>query len=469
MFEGKVQGVLTYNLISTIKTNGSTDLTYYDLRALVSAKIRKQEQTLVLGGEGDRLFLSPKRRELMYMVSITEFEPGTGTVHLDAGLAHGICKGVTVDVWPSSCSHFRDSERRALLEISKVEEITSTAKIVEWYTDSETEKKLERGFLGQLRSLPQQPVYLDSSIPPCDMATLRNELRKHKAALSENPKKSTFRVCIRNGSYFITGGCKPLLNAVPPLPVNTDNATEKLIRRLAHLTRYYDILGLQPNEPELWVASGIEKEPLKIPRAATWYSARELPTNPIYTTSYEISENKKIVLRLTNESECRKYVTIIALDSEWGVEQIFPTAPGVHNKPLEATESIRLPLDIILPSDARPGQTTDTLKVIVTTEPANFRWLGIPSLADLENCATTTRQRGTATKPSGPLKELYEVMTDRKLRAIKYLPITSKWNSKNLNVKIPLDNPTSPYIDETDEGDDTTGEKSTGTFSTPSS
>jgi len=92
-YGGKVQGVLTHSLLSTLKNN-SQRLTYHRLWELVASKVREQsnQQNVVLGGEGDRLFYSSDRLELVHASTVikVDYAEDRTTARLNVGTIHGI-------------------------------------------------------------------------------------------------------------------------------------------------------------------------------------------------------------------------------------------------------------------------------------------------------------------------------------------------------------------------------------------
>ncbi|EGX47074.1 hypothetical protein AOL_s00097g120 [Orbilia oligospora ATCC 24927] len=446
-FNGKTQGLLTYNFINTIREYKSTKPTYYDLYHLVSAKVKEhdKQQTVALGGEADRLFLSSIRRELFYTVRVTKVhtEPNKQpSIELDAGSAQGISEEDEIDIWPSSCDGFNSSERVARFKVVDVEEFTLKADIVQWYKDCQHEQQLKPGFLGRPHHMPQKPVYFSSSTKLDIMQTAENQMdglrgvfKKHKIPLSDTLSKAFFEVHTQDGNYVICGGGNQrLLNAIPPLPTNVDGAAEKLARNILHLTKYYNILELQNDESansNEQVSTTLEKRTPASPtsvRVCEGSPADDLPSEE----PWEVDTDGEVLLRVVNKSGEKKYIAVMDLDSDWCVEQIFPKGPGAIAEPLEPNQTLLLPLKLSVPDDIPPGHIIDTIKVITTSELTNFRWLEIPSLQDVDKGSRS--QRARAASPKNKLEELQERLMTPALRKVKYVPINFSWGTTKLTV-----------------------------------
>ncbi|KAF3315814.1 hypothetical protein TWF173_003010 [Orbilia oligospora] len=450
IFDGKSQGLLTYNLIKTLRSNQSTDLTYHELFVHVGrgVKERNNSQNVVLGGEGDRIFLSSGQRELIYMVRITNVGNKAGgepIVYMAAGSAQGIYEGTMVDVWSSSCTQFKPSERLALLEVVAVDDIKSKAELLKWYKTSEDERQLKSGFICRPHNILQRPVYLSPPTRATDERAndsgneLKTTLDTHSIYQLESPDTAFFHIHTHNGNYVILGsGNQQLRNAVSPLPVDTQNSASILARRIIHLTRYYDILELQADEIGIsspWISAYIEKLPFAFPKAPQFFKNLAGEVDVPFSDSYETNVNEEILLRVTNESDENKYIVVMDLDSSWCVEQIFPQKAGVDSELLGPGETLSLPMRLFVPPNTSPGQILDTIKIIATTEPSSFRWLNLPSLDELGHKVISFVSRAASIKlRQNQIEELQELMVAPRLRGLVKIPMSSSWETVKLTV-----------------------------------
>ncbi|KAK6511196.1 hypothetical protein TWF481_000117 [Arthrobotrys musiformis] len=458
--DGKTQGLLTYNLVATIKNNRSKfkTLTYEQICSLVSIEVKKRnrDQTVVLAGETNRFFLSSDCRETFetarmirvigVQVEGAEHEkpaanaelqlatnrsdqtasreptankesathenptanegPATDKEHIismDAGTAKGIREGIEIDVWPSSSIKYESSERIALLEVVYVEGFTLKAKVKEWYKIRQDEQRIEPGFLGRLHNLPQRMVYIcpleEATVGRAEDPTskLKEELIAKNVPLAEYPKEAFFQVRIHEGQYQIVGNAtKRLRSTVSPIPTGAHDAIAKMVRRIIHLTEYYDFLELQ-NPRTLEAANGADEGCISAHAKECQYNfpgpaKSYLKSGQVPPGSGESCQTspreKKIVLHIANNSDETRYITVMDLASDWSIEQIFPRGTGPQSfnmEPLSSKQSRRIPMTLTLPDNPSPGEIIDTIKIIATTEGSNYQLFQLPSLQEVDD------------------------------------------------------------------------------------
>jgi hypothetical protein len=91
-------------------------------------------------------------------------------------------------------------------------------------------------------------------------------------------------------------------------------------------------------------------------------------------------------------------ITVLNLQPDWGISQIYPAGAGFF-EPLDPAQEVILPLQAGLPEGYVKG--ADVLKVFATLETTNFRWLELPALDQPPRRSATTRGG-----PMNPLEEL---------------------------------------------------------------
>ncbi|KAK0706618.1 caspase domain-containing protein [Lasiosphaeria miniovina] len=210
-------------------------------------------------GEGDRLFYSGDRLELLYTSTVVEVgnTKGNTTVRLNAGEAHGISKGMGVWLFKA---------------------VTAEAVLVEPSTPGQ---QLKVGCLALPRStlLLQRLVRLvyPESLGEDDASeralnAVRKAWETHGttfAPLTDGPNGGeTFQVHVRDGMYDILGGDGQRLQyAVLPLPTDAERAAEKLVRSLTHLAKYHGVLDLRSLRSGLasWISVQLTKKPYAFP------------------------------------------------------------------------------------------------------------------------------------------------------------------------------------------------------------
>jgi hypothetical protein len=443
-FDDSVQGLLTHYLIDTLKA-GSQALTYRTLWDLVAPKVRKhsKDQNVVLGGEGDRLFFSGDQLELVYAATLTEVRETEGktVVRLSAGEAHGILEDIGFDVWSMACSDFRASERIAQLRVTKVDDVISDAEVVAWYNASG--HKLEPGCQAKPHTMSlQSEVQFDHSDPPaadtqCEDALIEakdllHARGTHSSLLAIGSTKPRFRVQANEGSYVLLGSDDhPLRNVVPSLPFHHKGAAEKLVRRLIHLAKYYNVLEFGGQTAQTsWLCAGLERKPPAFPSKPRL--AKD-PQGDFPTGSwYKATDGDWALLRVKNKTKVVLNIVVMDLDSSWAIEQIYPSGPGATSEALEPDQTLYLPLKVTVPKDSVPSGVLDTIKIIGTVAPTSFRWLELPEL-DQEK-----PNRESYGKPRNALEALQAAMMFPEMRKVSP-PIPEGWSTVQVDLRTSMD------------------------------
>src|SRR5262249_31289270 len=111
-----------------------------------------------------------------------------------------------------------------------------------------------------------------------------------------------------------------------------------------------------------------------------------------------------VCLWIKNTSSKSLNVTVLDLQPDWGITQVYPGGPGDRFVEIDAGEEQFLPLRAGLPGDYTEGR--DFLKVFATLDAADFRWLELPVLdKPIEKRAGT---RG----PGNPLEALLAAVNE---------------------------------------------------------
>ncbi|KAF4979210.1 hypothetical protein FDECE_18102 [Fusarium decemcellulare] len=420
-FNDRSQGLLTHSLLETLKCNPHP-ITYHHLWTLVKAKVAERgAQHVVLGGEASRLFCSSDSWQIFNGATVTEVSRTSGgsiTAKINAGVIHGITTGTILDVWPALCSSRSRDERLGELSVEKTTDLASETRLTKAFN---SERQLEVGCL----ALPysdaklQQPVRLVRR-PDLTEPGLHNELLQllHSAwarfgtpfapLIGAEADRETFQVRAEGGNFVISdSNGEPLQHAIPYLRTNGYNAPERLVRRLTHLAKYYNVRGLADDHAKTPRAPLIMVELTK-KRHSFPESPRKAinPSIPIsQARSCEASSQEWVLLRVTNISNFVLNITVLDLDSEWGITQAYPNPP-VSSETLDPKYSLYLPLEVQVPEGVMQSDTLDTLLVFATREPTSFRWLELPRLDGEDPNRTGHRQ-----EPRNALERLMAALT----------------------------------------------------------
>ncbi|KAI0419437.1 caspase domain-containing protein [Xylaria grammica] len=382
---GKRLGVFTHALLSVLEKHPR--LTYHRVWELVAPKVRENNsrQTVVLGGEGNRIFYGSDDSEPFHTSStITKvsLEGGVTTVKLNCGKAHGISVGMEFNVWPILCSDFSDSKRLGRLTVTAVDDVTAQAVVIEALA---TDQPIEVGCLALPRTAMslQRPVRFISSEFPDEhglqkmaLDAAREALQEHGGALIPLADKANhegaFQVKVEAGIYDIQdSNGQRLRYSLPPLPIDSPHAARKLVHRLTHLARYYNVLELRNLTGASLISVNVSKKPFAFPEAARM--STEPPRAPPTTQDCKAASGEWVLLRVENSSQFAVNITVLDLDSSWEITQIYPNC-GIFET-LEVGKTLHLPLNVQVPDGIAQLDIIDTFKVFATCEATSFQWL----------------------------------------------------------------------------------------------
>ncbi|KAK6523195.1 hypothetical protein TWF694_006089 [Orbilia ellipsospora] len=444
LFHGKVQGVLTYFLIETLKENPGP-VRHHQLWDLVATKVRKhnRQQNVVMGGDGDRSFFTADPVESCLETStiiVTEVLETENKVQLGAGRAQGISEGMGIDIWPKSCFNIKASERLVLLEVTQVEDVKSQAKVVRWYKALKSE--LEAGCQARPHTMSlQRHINLVYEVGETDLPTAkenRKALDKLRTCIdaiksvSVSDTDEAFQVSVKDGHYIVLDHkSRPLIHPAGPVPINLEGAAEKLLHRMVHYSRYYSILKLENEAMNAeWISLSLSKKPKTFPTSPRLAQDPEL--NFPKGGSYQAADEDWLLLKVRNDYDKPLNITILDLDSSWSIDQIYPANRGSLFETLEPNQTLHLSLQIDESEGPISPGIVDTIKVIATLESTSFRWLELPSLEELDSGIII---RGSNTQPRNALEALQmDMMVGEQRNSRKLIPIIG-WDVAQVTIE----------------------------------
>jgi len=210
------------------------------------------------------------------------------------------------------------------------------------------------------------------------------------------------------GEIEIWDGAGPLIeNLRPPIRADDPRAAPKVVARLEHLARYAAVRQLDNRDrgsrlsgklDVVWAGWQEEYDPTK---ELMPFEDGDVPTVPAGAVA---------VLRVRNRSSQVLNVTVLDLQPDWGIGQIYPWEQGDYFIPLDPGQEQLFPIQMWLPEGY--GRGTDTFKVFATPEAVNFRWLELPALDQ-----PVTRSADLRGGPTNGLEALLAAITaDRPTR-----------------------------------------------------
>jgi hypothetical protein len=412
----------------------------------------------MLEGEGDREIFGSEYIQPIYAVVVMKVVIDNERILLNAGQVHGIRKGARFAVYPLNYTEFNNIEKRlALVEVQQRGATDSWAKIIANYNKGAIEKGAPAVLIDPVDVELKRKVRLvyqsDISIPSNINKTQNKALEQIKADISKEGKgfselaaddkdKAHFQVAVnKEGQYEIWDPAGMLIpNLSPPLKIDQHNSSSRLIQRLVHLTKYSNIQQIQNHDADSPLSRKLVVELFGI--SQDYEPGDRLPDLQPIESDGNIKVAKigqKMILRIRNsmpeESNQVLNVTVLDLQPDWGVQQIYPTSPGAYFIPIDPGKEEYFPLQADLPSSYKEGK--DMLKVFATVGQTNFRWLELPILDQ-----PLVQKKGTrGNSPENPLEQLLSFITKEEIpigtRNLNPSAFPSKeWTSAQLEVKI---------------------------------
>ena len=424
----------------------------------------------MLEGEGDREVFGINKLQTVYAVSVMKIDRSNELLLLNAGQSHGIRKGTRFAIYPLAITDFGQVDKRlAIVEIDKRGATDSWAKIIADFRRGNIEQGAQAVLINPVDVRLKRKVYLvyenneinDNKELSPSLTTTRNLtmtqqqaldkirdtiMEKNKnneslleLALADIDDQADFQIAInKQGEYEIwdpAGNAIPNLN--PPLMINDSGSISKIIQRLEHLTKYSNIQLIDNLDAASELSRKLVVELFEVPDDYE-RGDRLSDLQPIAAEgNTKIAEvGQKLILRIRNTSKKVLNVTILDLQPDWGVSQIYPSGTGAYFIPIDPGHEELFPLQVDLPSDYKEGK--DVIKVFATLDHTNFRWLELPVL-DQPVIRREITRGGGAGEPTNTLEQLMAAITkDRPVtRHINSSATPSnEWTTANMEIKI---------------------------------
>ncbi len=381
-------GVLTYWMFDTLNAV-PTGLTYQALYDRVKGQIQSKfpNQLPMLLGESDRLVFGSEIKPVQY--SLTVNQVNSEEVTLDGGLAQGLSRGARFALYPVGSDFSDITQRFAVVEITELEAITATAKIL---TAQESGiapviDKLEPGLPAVMESAPLDLKHLvrlyqkavgnrEYELPPELAAKQDPALEQVRRAMQGNgwvtevqgnEEEGHYQVAVdRQGKYEISR-LTPIENLTPPLSIDDPDAPTEVVKRLVHLAKYQTAQALDNPTSEF--------------KKAIEYELLDADKQPFPDPNHiSLKSGDRAYVRLKNISSQLLTVAILDFEATWKISQIPIQGHRGAFYSLHPEEEIFTRLRFEVPNREYYQQSKETLKLFVTCGNANFQWLILPPL-----------------------------------------------------------------------------------------
>jgi len=411
-------GALTYWLLDTLRQQHPGQ-TYKDLYDRINAKIHSQfsQQTPMLLGEGNRSVFGNEFAAVRYAVPVISVETdATGAIQvvLAVGQSAGVSKGSEFAIYPRGSDLSTPTDRVAIAQITQRGAANSVCTLKPIEGKALTVEQVDQAVLVSPSINLMRQVWLDA-LPPDQLpepiyAQQTAALDTLTAALEGNPwieiaseqdredDSIAYQVRLNaQGEYVIcdrTG--TPFPNITPAVTVNDPKAAAIVVKRLVHLVKYHAALELDNTDKDSPLAGKVALEWLGT--SETYEAGDRIPPQSRLTPFADssqptVKEGEYIFLSLRNQATQPLNLAVLNFGSDWSVEQIHPSRQGELFITLDPGQKEILPLR---PSvEGNSDRVENTTKVFATLDPANFRWLELPSLDErLQTKSFTIRSGG---------------------------------------------------------------------------
>lgn len=462
-FDGKERhGALTYWLLDTLN-QGIPELTYKSLHDRIYAKVRSQffRQTPMLLGEGNRLVFGNQNISIPYTVTVLEVELNKDNqphrIKLDAGQAQGVNLGATLVIYPLGTRDFTQVEQR--LAIAKIDQGKATESWAEIQNILGDQKLIEPGTQAVLTSVPISLVKKVGLMPDdFYLSELNKDELWEKVVLAMtgngwvelvlNDETADYQVMIRKIEteeeanryqiavnewvYEICDRTGFPIILKPGLNVHNSNAATNLVKRLIHLAKYQAIQELDNLDRKSPLQGKIS---INLLGKQTNYKLGE----PISPQPFEdptqptVKVGECVFLEIQNNYSNVLNLVILDLQSNWAIDQLYPPSTKSQFIPLDPGQTELIPIELSLPEGEAQG--ADILKVFVTLDAANFRWLELPPL-DQPLLPANKRKINT---PSNSLEELLAVLASEQPATRQLNPVafpSREWMTTQVVVNV---------------------------------
>ncbi len=406
-FDGKEKnGALTYWFLDAMRKIGP-GLTYKMLHDRILTRIHSQfaSQTPMLEGEPDRVVFGVDKVPPIFAALVMQVDAVGKQVKIGAGQSTGARKGSQFAIYSQdSADRSSMAGRKAVVEIGVLGAVESWATLVSPVAmpDLPIEQGDHAVLLGSgsanlvrgIRPIrPDGTQYTDQDTPLKALEEALQtggsgwvELSLEKPAdflVTLTKTGDAYEICDRDGV--------PIKNLRPPIKLSEQNAAASVVKRLVHLAKYRAVRELDNFDDESKLKGKIVAE--LIGWQDNYTKGDKIDPKPFPTTGGQVSTLKvgqTTWLRIRNELPAVPgqpelnvlNVTVLDLEPSWKITQVMPRRESIDSEPLGPGKELMAPHGLQLTANLPSGYTegSDTLKVLATVGPANFRVLELPAL-----------------------------------------------------------------------------------------
>jgi hypothetical protein len=438
--EQQKNGALSYWLVDSLK-RAAPGLTYKMLHDRILAKVHGQfiEQTPQLQGEGDRVVFETAQRQQKNAITVMKITSNE-IIELNAGAAHNLSRGAQLCVYSL---HETDLDRVdcgiAVVEIVDVDAATSRARILTKQRSDEIEPGCQAVLLEPGSARLRRDVRLafgergeGGERLAAELKALLDGRPDSFITLAEHDGPADYVLTInQEGEYVVCDAAGHAIpNLYPKLSVGQSGAAPRIIERLVHLSKYANILEVDNSYAQ---SSLNTKLLVDLIGTQTEYQVGEKPQPRPFAAAghaHTLKEGEWTFLRIQNNHSQVFNITVLDLQPDWGIAQIYP-ARGAAFESLDPGHEIILPMRVSLPSGYDYG--TDTIKVFATIEPTSFRWLELPPI---DQPSPSDHVRGLPQNAIEQVLSLFAAPNVHNRQASVPVYSASEWTTRQVEIEI---------------------------------
>jgi hypothetical protein len=339
-----------------------------------------------LQGEGQRVVFGVTERLQPRSFPVLAVEDN-GPILINAGWAQNIEEGTHFGIYPASEIEFTSTEKRvAVVEVTKTNPVSCQAKIVDPLESTTIQAgdqavRLDGGKIrltGRVRVVAREKQSEESA------AALQVVVEALKAstgvvAAAATAETPDYLLTIEQDEFVICDAAgSPIPNLRPPITIRDANAVGQVIDRLSHLVKYTNVRELDNRDSTSNISQKFIVEFVSAP--PDFKPGTPIRRQPLEAVgpSQTVADGNWAFLRIRNDYDPHVLnVTVLDLQPDWAVTQIYPARAGSYEA-IDAGRELILPLQVTLPEGYRAG--TDIIKVFATIDTTSFRSLELPSL-----------------------------------------------------------------------------------------
>jgi hypothetical protein len=446
VFDGSERnGALTYWLLDALQQLGP-ELTYRMVYESVLARVhsRFERQTPLLQGNADRVVFGTCSLKPALAAPVMSVTDDGKSLKLLAGQSTLVRPGGRFVIYPNGTLEFTQVEKRlALVRIRDVSATDATAEVVQVFGKA----KIKPGDLAVLMGAPSQKLVRKVRVERADGKPPKPEDAALQAVLKALPDNGwieaasgpsdaadfVVRPSDDQSRYLICDSDAQPLSLRPEIGLRDGDAAKTIVKRLVHLAKYRSVQDLQNNDA---------LSPLKGKIVARLLGVQDDYTEGDKPKPKPIPAGQPATLRpgqwtflsIENKSGQEVNVAVLDLQPNWGITVVHPQETNLDFTPLSSNlEPLVLPLQANLPEGYESG--TDTLKVMVTLEPAFFRSLELPAL-DQPRPATAKGARRGGGSPLDTLLQAVSADTVGKRSLVPAATASRGWFTSELEIRV---------------------------------